>query len=348
MVEELPAVSVVVPVFQSERYVADTLRSVLAQTLTDFEVIVVDDGSPDRSLAICRGFSDPRIRYVHQANGGLAAARNAGIRVAGAPYVAFLDSDDLWEPEKLAHHVAHLDARPDVGVSYSFSAFVDEEGRRLGSYQMLGKQVTVARDCFVLNPIGNGSNAVVRAAVLRGERRLPGAPREPADCLFDEELRQAEDYELWVRIALQTSWRIACTPWPLTLYRLHTAGLSSDTARQRAYHLRAIEKIAVYAPGLVDRHRSRAESNLHWYLARNLLVQGRAPEARREMATALRKSPANLRLYHALLVAYLALAGMLPPAAHGRLMRAGQRIYGCCQLWLIRRRQRRARGGAGR
>ena len=161
----LPVVSVVVPVFRSERFVADTIRSVLAQTLGDFELIVVDDGSPDRSIAICRTFSDPRIRYEHQANRGLAAARNAGIRSARGRFVAFLDSDDLWAPGKLAHHVAHLESRPEVGVSYGYSMFIDENGERMGSYQVLGKELTGPVDCFVANPIGNGSNAVVRAEV---------------------------------------------------------------------------------------------------------------------------------------------------------------------------------------
>lgn len=336
-----PIVSVVIPVYRSERFVADTIRSVLAQTLADFELIVVDDGSPDRSIAICKAFTDPRIRYVHQGNGGLAAARNAGIRAARARYIAFLDSDDLWHPEKLARHAAHLDARPEVGLSYGYSVFIDELGERLGGYQMLGKERTRPVDCFVANPIGNGSNAVLRCAVFNGIRSPGGGPATPEGCLFDEELRQAEDFELWMRIGLQTSWKIECIPWPLTLYRVHAGSLSSNVTLQYKYHLRAIAKVAEYAPDLVSKYRAAGESNLFWYLARNLVIQGKVSQARRMAARALRKCPMRVGMYKALLLVYLVLTWMLPIDAHSTLLRSGQRIYGRCQEWLIKRRQRR-------
>ena len=346
MSEAFPVVSVIVPVFRSERFVAATIRSVLAQTLRDFELIVVDDGSPDRSIAICKGFADPCIRYVHQPNLGLAAARNAGIRHARGRYIAFLDSDDLWAPGKLAHHVAHLESRPDVGVSYGFSAFIDENGDRLGGLQMLGKERTRASDCFVANPIGNGSNAVLRAEVFKRDRWLDGVRPPLWGCFFDEELRQAEDFELWLRIALLTNWRIECTPWVLTCYRLHPASLSSDVGAQDGFHRRAIEKVAAYAPGLVARYRATGESNMSWYFARNLLLQGKLTDARRRVRHALARKPANLSVYHVLIVAYLGLCRVLPARHHRALLRWGMRVYGRHQERVIRRRQRRATAGA--
>ena len=101
----LPTVSVVIPLYQTERYIAETLQSVLAQTLADFEVIVVDDGSSDRGPAIARAVGDARVRVVRQNNRGLAGARNTGIRNARGRYIALLDADDLWEADKLARHV---------------------------------------------------------------------------------------------------------------------------------------------------------------------------------------------------------------------------------------------------
>lgn len=346
MSEVSPIVSVVVPVFRSERFIAATIRSILAQTLRDFEIIVVDDGSPDRSIAICKTFTDPRIRYVHQPNRGLAAARNAGIRHARGRFVAFLDSDDLWAPGKLAHHVAHLESRPDVGVSYGISAFIDENGDRLGGYQMLGKELTGPVDCFVANPIGNGSNAMLRAEVFTEDRWRDGHlthERPPSwRCLFDEELRQAEDFELWLRIALLTSWRIACTPWAFTFYRVHASSLSSDVELQNRFHLRAIAKVAAYAPELVSRYRATGESNMFWYLARNLIFQGKLAEARDMVKRALGRKPTNLKFYQVLMSLYLGLCRVLPAKSHPGLLRWGQRLYGSCQERVIARRQRQA------
>lgn len=337
---DTPRVSVVVPVYASERYVADTLRSVLAQSFADFELIVVDDGSPDRSIARCREFTDPRIRYVHQENAGLAAARNAGIRAARGEFVAFVDSDDLWAPDKLARHVSHLESRPDLGFSYSFSALIDETGAPLGSYQMLGQETTTAADIFVRNPIGNGSNAVVRTCVFRGVRSHRDPEERSGELLFDTELRQAEDFELWTRIAVQTDWAIGCIPWALTHYRLHPSGLSADVERQRSYHMRAIEKIASYAPELVDDHRAAAESTLHWYLARNLLLQRQLKAARGEVAKALRSKLSGIQAYHVLLAASLGLAGVLPTRIHAALARAALVLYGRTQQWSMGRQQR--------
>ena len=121
-----PTVSIVMPVWKSERYIAEAVKSVLGQTFEAFELLIVDDGSPDGSLDICRAFSDPRIRYLRQENRGLAAARNTGLRHARGEFIAFLDSDDIWEPEKLERHVAHLRSSPGVGVSFCYSVFVDE------------------------------------------------------------------------------------------------------------------------------------------------------------------------------------------------------------------------------
>lgn len=343
-----PVVSVVVPVYRSERFVAATIHSVLAQTLQAFEVVVVDDGSPDRSIEICKSFADPRLRYVHQPNRGLAAARNAGIRAARGRYIAFLDSDDLWAPDKLTRQVEHLASRPGVGVSYGYSIFIDENGERLGGYQMLGRERTRAADCFVSNPIGNGSNAMVRAAVFSEDRWRDGARPPPWGCLFDEELRQAEDYELWLRIALLTRWRIACIPWVLTYYRVHPASLSADVDVQDRFHRRAIEKVAAYAPALVARHRATGESNMLWWFARNLLLQGKLADARRMVRRALRRKPANLTLYHLLILAYLGLCRALPAGRRAGLLRWGQRVYGKAQERVIRRRQSRTLAAAGR
>ena len=113
-----PRVSVIIPLYQSERFVAATLASVLAQTIADIDVIVIDDGSTDRGPELARATGDPRVIVVTQPNAGVSAARNHGLRLASAPIVAFIDADDLWEPNKLEAHLAHLAARPDLHITW--------------------------------------------------------------------------------------------------------------------------------------------------------------------------------------------------------------------------------------
>jgi glycosyltransferase involved in cell wall biosynthesis len=112
-----PRVSCIIPVFNGERYLAETLDSVFAQTHRVFEVIVADDGSTDRSAEIARSFAG--VQCVPQANAGHAAARNLGLSIATGDFVAFVDADDLWHPEKLARQLARFDARPELGVAFT-------------------------------------------------------------------------------------------------------------------------------------------------------------------------------------------------------------------------------------
>ncbi len=123
-----PKISVVMPIYHVEKFVGQAVQSVLNQTFTDFELICVDDGGTDGSMDVVRGFTDPRIRIVCQENRGLAGARNTGIWHAKGEFVALLDSDDVWDKEKLALHFIHLMANPEIGGSYAGSRMMDCDG----------------------------------------------------------------------------------------------------------------------------------------------------------------------------------------------------------------------------
>ena len=165
-----PLVSVIIPVYQSAATVAESLQSVIDQTYAELEILLVDDGSTDQSMAICEQFDDARIRRIHQQNRGLAGARNTGIRHSRGAFLGFLDSDDLWLPTKVERHVAHLQSRPEVGVSFSRSGFIDEQSRPLGIYQMPKLQGITPAVVFCRNPIGNGSAVVIRREVFEAIR----------------------------------------------------------------------------------------------------------------------------------------------------------------------------------
>jgi len=264
-------VSVIIPVYGVERYIAETVKSVLAQTYENFELLIVDDGSPDRSIEICQKFRDPRIKILRQPNRGLAGARNTGIRQAEGEYVAFLDGDDLWQPEKLAKHVQHLEASPKVGISFSRSAFIDEAGEPLGTYQM--PQLTNITPAYLLrcNPIGNGSAAILRRALLEAIQFSADFSGTMEACYFDEQFRRSEDIECWLRIALQTSWRLEGIPEVLTLYRVNADGLSANLQKQLESWDQTLAKVRSYAPDFMSRWEATARAYQLRYLARAAL-----------------------------------------------------------------------------
>ena len=131
-----PLVSVVIPVYGVERYIKEALDSVIAQTYNNLEIIVVDDQSPDNSIEIVQNsYTDSRIRIIQQKNRGLAGARNTGIRNANGSYIAFLDSDDFWQANKIEEHIATMQANMSCGVSFSASRFVDDNSESLNRLQ---------------------------------------------------------------------------------------------------------------------------------------------------------------------------------------------------------------------
>lgn len=286
----MPHVSVVIPLYQTERYIAGALASVLAQTFTGFEVVVIDDGSSDNGPAIARAISDPRIRVITQANRGLAGARNAGIAHARGQILAFLDADDTWHPEKLERHVRHLESHPQIGVSFSASRFIDDDGAPLGLIQKPTGSAFEASDIFCRNPVGNGSAPVIRRATL--DAIAFEDPRYGRTCWFDESFRQSEDIECWTRIAATTPWRFGYVDAALTDYRVNTTGLSANTQKQLETWQRFRAKVASYAPQLAAAYGDRAQAYQLRYLARRA-VRGNAANspAFAMMAQALRLHP---------------------------------------------------------
>ncbi len=271
-----PLVTVVMPLFNSAQTVAASLESVLAQTSSQLEIIVVDDGSTDGGVAICRRYEDSRIRIVQQPNRGLAGARNTGIRESRGAILAFLDSDDLWMPRKIELHLQHLQSHPEVGVSYSRSLFIDADGEPLGLYQTPPLKAITPELILCRNPISNGSCVVLRREVLEGIRFVANLYGETESYWFDDSFRQSEDIECWLRIALQTRWRIEGIAEPLTLYRVNSGGLSANVQKQFDSWQRFLEKTATYAPELIRLHGRRARGYQLRYLARRAIRERQA------------------------------------------------------------------------
>ena len=261
-------ISVIVPVYNVENYIAQTINSVLNQTYPHFELLIIDDESPDRSIEICQQFNDSRIKIIRQKNRGLAGARNTGIRHAQGDYLAFLDSDDLWLPEKLAQHVKHLESSPQVGVSFSRSQFIDAQGKALGIYQMPKLHNITPSHLLCRNPIGNGSAPVIRKQVFEAIRFQDNLHGQVENFYFDENFRQSEDIECWLRIAAETPWKIEGIGDALTLYRVNGEGLSANVLQQYDSWEQMITKHRNRSAELLAKWENSARAFQLRYLAR--------------------------------------------------------------------------------
>tara|TARA_R110002033_G_scaffold4746_5_gene22158 strand:- start:845 stop:1843 length:999 start_codon:yes stop_codon:yes gene_type:complete len=271
--------SIIMPAFNVQSTMRETLAALLAQTYASYEVIIVDDGSTDCTPGIAAQFAaDPRVRVIRQANRGLAGARNTGIAAARGDVIGFCDADDLWEPQKLARHVAHLQANPQVGISYSGSALMDDNGVLTGQAQRPRLHDVTASHIFKRNPIGNGSAPVIRRAVFT---QIAYRPRHETvrDWYFDETFRQSEDIECWLRIALTTDWTFEGVPGLLTRYRINAGGLSAATDRQLAAWERMVEKLTPLNPAFFTVNTPAARAYQLRYLCRRAISDLDAPRA---------------------------------------------------------------------
>jgi glycosyltransferase involved in cell wall biosynthesis len=212
-----PTVSIIIPTYNCEAYIAETLNSVLSQTLSNLELIVVDDGSTDRTCEIVASHGSS-VRLLAQANSGVCAARNYGIREAAGRYICLMDHDDYWFPDKLALQVEQMEAHPEIGLVYS--SFIwwhpDKKGvfPDLASFEPASFLTGIDEefsgwiyhllllDCWILT-----SAALIRAEVFD----KCGA--------YDESLPYSEDWDLWLRICRE--YQVIKLNKPLTLYRQH-------------------------------------------------------------------------------------------------------------------------------
>ena len=159
-------VTVVLPAYNVGPYVAEAVQSVLEQTYEMLELIVVDDGSTDDTVEQLQAIHDDRLRVIRQSNAGSSAARNTGIVAGRGEWIAFIDGDDVWLPQKLERHVAYLRARPDADLTFAWSRVVDERGRDTGRTSVHAAGVVSFERLFAQNVIGNGSAVVLRRSAL--------------------------------------------------------------------------------------------------------------------------------------------------------------------------------------
>jgi glycosyltransferase involved in cell wall biosynthesis len=259
-----PRFTVVMPAFCADKTIREAISSVLAQTETDFELIVVDDGSTDLTYAtaIAAIGHDPRGKVLRQVNAGPSAARNVGLAAASGKLIAFLDADDRWVPTALATHRTNFASRPELGLSFARTRFYDNELRYPGRCSAYVADLQLGQ-VLAENPICTTSNLVARSDLLLA---LGG---------FDSSLTHAEDQELVVRVLATTKWKVGGIDAELVHYRTSTQGLSADLVQMERGWQQMLERARRYAdPEEFDAAETQSRALYSRYLARRALRTG--------------------------------------------------------------------------
>lgn len=270
MSDPTPAISIIMPCYNAVAHLPGSVGSVLAQTFASWELIAVDDGSSDDTLAWLRAQTDARLRVHTHANCGVSATRNAGLALARGEYIAFLDADDTWAADFLEKMLAALQRRPDAVLAYCGWQNLGLPGGRgepfvPPDYENGAKGETLFAGCRW--PIH--AALVKRAAVL-------------ATNGFDPALNNAEDYALWLRVA--TSAFIVRVPEVLAFYHFHGgAQASSNKARGALHHLRAQQHYLAQHP---DFHAALGKSRARELMLGELLKRGYACYWERDLPAA--------------------------------------------------------------
>jgi glycosyltransferase involved in cell wall biosynthesis len=261
----MPEVSVIIPTYNSARYLAAAIDTVLGQTFRDLEVLVIDDGSSDETPSVMAKYATP-VRYVRQENQGVSVARNHGLELARGGYVAFLDSDDTWLPGKLEKQVAVLKKAPGVRACYSAFIAVDNQLSPLGVRRS-------RRNAHALDDLMLRGNVVGSIGTVLCERALFDAAGG-----FDPELSQCADWDMWVRLAQHTDFLYIDEP--TVTYRQHETNMSRRPELLERDSLRVLEKAFSLpeVPEHLRRQRRRAYGRNYMVLAGTYFVAGRPTE----------------------------------------------------------------------
>lgn len=302
----MPRVSVIVPVFNAEHTAARAIESVFNQSYRDFEIIVVDDGSTDRSAAVLARY-DGRVSVVRQPNLGPSAARNAGVRSASGEYLAFLDADDWWRPGMLERAVPHLDRDPGCVLVYCDLEMADSEGHELrtlvGGSAAAPSLSDMLENLWPILPSG----VLIRRSAFE---RVGG---------FPEELTAYEDVYLWLRLREQGHFRHLAEPLAVWRFALFPDPLKPGGGQKAAGEVFCNMVRTRYSasgePHIIA--RERAPRTILAYIGIRALAEGDKLLARRAFLRALQVDPLRVRNYLRLLRTFL-------PASVARALSGGK------------------------
>jgi len=303
--EPLSLISVIVPTYNRAEHLTVAASSVLNQTYADLELIIVDDGSTDETREVSEQLChlDSRVRYLYQDNCGPSAARNRGIAAAQGIFVAFLDSDDRWEPTKLTKQLVLAESDAAIGVVYCDWEYINSSGEVSPGVDPPNVGLpTVYESLLYYNLIQAPSVALVRAACFD---RVG---------LFDEALHWAEDWDMWLRIA--KCYRFAKIPEPLVYLLQHMEQSQRNTAGMADAYLALVDKISVTIDVQHKHHLARVRWHNQLFAAEQYCATSSHLKAWATVALAVRSWPQGLVSPRTWYVLVLSLAGPLYPQAN--------------------------------
>src|SRR5215471_4938106 len=276
----MPKVSVVIPTYNRARFLPVAIRSVLRQTFKDFEILIIDDASSDDTEAVVEGIGDSRIRYIrHEQNRRISGARNTGVRNSTGEYIAFLDDDDEWVPDKLARQVGVLDgAAQIVGAVYTAFAQVDVATEEVLGVVTPTQRGHILHALCVRNCVGTASTVCLRRQCFEDVG------------LFDESVAFGEEYDMWIRVAHRFDFTYINEP--LVRYGVHGGRLSVNYPIMISGLERQLQKHAAFFSADPSNHSRRYIS-----LGRLYCYSGDAARGRQAFLEAIRLSPAVIKHY---------------------------------------------------
>ena len=279
----MPKVSIIIPAYNRADMILTALKSVLAQTYPDWEAIIVDDGSSDNTREVVAVVKDARVRYIYQENMGLPGARNTGIRASSGEYVAFLDSDDAFLPEKLMLQVPVLDDDPQIGLVAGGFVEVDMNMRPLHEIRPWVKNPTLD----LLDWVRTCSFCVGSPLVRRSWLDKAG--------LFDENMRFVEDWDLWLRLA-SMGCRMQWLKEPVYLYRMHASSMVRQAVMMKNGMIAMFDKFFARPDLPPEAAALRGEAYGHAYLnaAARAMAGGDGVEGKACLTAAFEHNPALL------------------------------------------------------
>ena len=250
----MPIVSVVIPAYNAEKTILETIKSVQSQTLHDFEIILINDGSTDKTVHLVSALAESRLKVFNYSNGGLPVARNRGIKHATGQYIAFIDADDLWTPDKLKLQLEALQQHSESGVAYSWTTYINSEGKFLYAQKPPFFEGNVYQNILLTNFIANGSNILVRRQVIDSVGE------------FDPLLKAAEDWDYNIRLAAQFTFVLV--PKYQILYRKSSNAMSSKVDTMEKANLFVIERAFQNAPPELQYLKKQSLSKLYRFFTK--------------------------------------------------------------------------------
>ena len=278
----MSTISVIIPAYNAERTIQETIKSVQKQTFQDFELIVIDDGSKDKTLDVIQKIADPRIKCFSYENGGNSLARNRGISHATGGFVSFIDADDLWTPDKLELQLAALQKHPEASVAYSWTTnFTNGQEESVFPCNPIFFEGNVYDKLLVNNFVANGSNILVRrkAIELVGE--------------FEPTLKRCADWDFYIRLAAKCHFVVV--PKHQIFYRQSSSSLSMNIELVEQQSVRVIDRAYQSAPPEYQYLKNQSLAWIYEYCTQQYLKRStdisKAKKASQKFWTAIRLYP---------------------------------------------------------